>query len=231
MVSTPYAGLFNDSIDLYVKKSRDVVVLTDNGETIDNLSLMGVDLSKGKRRELANSISNLNGVVIKNGEIRVECDMSDFYKAKHNILMAILDISNMQYLSKPNIKSIFREDVERFFNKKEMIYTPNFIVKGKSGLEYKFEFQIAGRADEMLIKTFDEIRQDGLERFLFSWGDVKESREKDTNGKNVRGLAIINDTISEPNPVFLDAMKSKGTEIQYWSKRQSSDFKNAFNVA
>ena len=39
-VSTPFVGLFNDNIEIFVKKESDTkILLSDDGETIENLFL------------------------------------------------------------------------------------------------------------------------------------------------------------------------------------------------
>ena len=68
-----------------------------------------------------------------------------------------MNISDMSLLSKDNISSLFSEDVMAFADSCNVIYTPSLIVRGKSGLDFKFDFQIAGRESELVVKSFNTL--------------------------------------------------------------------------
>ena len=51
-VSTPFVGLFNDNIEIFVKKESETkILLSDDGETIENLFLSGVDVLRSQKRK------------------------------------------------------------------------------------------------------------------------------------------------------------------------------------
>lgn len=105
------------------------------------------------------------------------------------------------------------------------IYTPSFIVRGKSGLDFNFDFQIAGRESELVVKSFNTLRQDNVSSYLFCLGDTKEEREKQT-GKSFRSLAIINDSV-QPSNKLIEALNKYGTNVLLWKDKN----KEIFNVA
>ena len=46
-ISTPFAGLFNDNIEIFVKKvSGSEIILSDDGETISNLSFCPISTNQ-----------------------------------------------------------------------------------------------------------------------------------------------------------------------------------------
>ena len=57
----------------------------------------------------------------------------------------------MAMMAKHNVNSIFKEDVKVYLDEQKIIYTPQFIAKGTSGLEFTFDFQIAGHQKELVI--------------------------------------------------------------------------------
>ena len=81
----------------------------------------------------------------------------------------------------------------------------------------------------MVVKPFNVLRQNGIERFLFCMGDIKEAREKATD-KELKSLAIINDTI-EPPKNLINALEEYGTPTLLWSKREEEESKNLFKIA
>lgn len=219
-ITTPFLNIYNDCIEIYCKKEAGKIILSDGGETLNNLKLSGVTISRSpKRRMILDQILLNYGVSVDDHRsLVVMTDMNGFAQAKHDLLSAIMEISDMYMVSKPNVFTVFRDDVNDYLDEQEIIYTPGFISKGASGVEFNFDFQIAHRKTEILLNTFNTINKSNLAIFLFNWGDIKEAREIIAK-KSVRGLAIINDDAKEPNLQLLNALESKGAEYIIWSKR------------
>lgn len=231
-VSTPFVGLFNDNIEIYVKKEKDKVVLSDDGETLTNLAYAGVDVFRSTRRNKHLQKILLNyGVEIDGKELYVRADSEsamDFSQKKHSLLLAIMSVSDMDVLARENVKSIFSEDVQTFLEENGFTYTPEFILRGKSGLDTYFDFHIAGRKGELFINTFSSLKQNNVEAFLFGIGDTRDRRENQSN-KTFNSLAIVNDTDIEPSEKLLSALKEYGTSVLKWSEREKKS--DVFHVA
>jgi hypothetical protein len=75
VISTPFTGAFNDTIEIYVKREGENFILSDDGETLYNLNLQGVSITHSpKRKEIANRILLTYGIEDVNGEFIVEAD-------------------------------------------------------------------------------------------------------------------------------------------------------------
>lgn len=101
-VSTPFVGLFNDNIEIFVKKESDTkIFLSDDGETIENLFLSGVDVLRSqKRKDYMQKVANNFGIKITSeGEIVTESNGADFARKMNNFMSAISSISDMSRLS------------------------------------------------------------------------------------------------------------------------------------
>ncbi len=108
-ISTPFIGIFNDTIEIFVKKNNEKIILSDNCETINNLKLVGVEIKKGKRREIADSILLNYGVKFRGDELFLETKEDSFSQKKHNFLSAMLELNNIYMLSKNYKKNEFFE--------------------------------------------------------------------------------------------------------------------------
>lgn len=84
----------------------------------------------------------------------------------------------MSMLSNDKVTSIFAEDVVSYVESLDVYSNPSFLIKGRSGLDFSFDIQITGKKSELVVKPFNVLRQNGIERFLFCMGDIKEAREK-----------------------------------------------------
>lgn len=225
LINTPFIGAFNDTIEIYAQKNGSQLKLSDNGETISNLEIQGLLIQGSKRRKsLLDSILINYGVKIDNDELVIETNIDKFSQSKHNFISAIIEINDLYVLSNHNVASIFKEDVRNYLDSQNIIFTPDFISKGSTGLEFNFDFQIAQREKEIVIKSFNTINKSNLPTFLFSWDDIKLVREKITK-KNVTAIAIINDIDKEVKTEFLDALKSKNANFILWSEKDSVENK------
>lgn len=223
-ITTPFYNMFNDAIEIYCTNKNGKIILSDDGETISNLELAGLSLlrSKSKKNILQQILLNYGVTCLKDNELVIETDMNGFAQAKHNLLCAITEVSDMHVMIKQNVPSVFKEKVANYLTEQNIIYTPSFIAKGHSGLEFNFAFQIAGRKTELLINTFNIVNKDNIAKFIFDWADIKEAREN-LSQKEVRGMAIINDKDKEIDPKYIDAFKKKNTGVILYSKRHQQE--------
>lgn len=220
LINTPFFGAFNETIEIYAKRNGSQLILSDNGETMSNLEIQGLHIQGSKKRKSLFETILLNyGIRSNNEELIVESNIDNFSQAKHNFLSAIIEINDLYVLSKHNIVSIFKEDVRGYLESKDIIFTPEFISKGTTGLEFNFDFQIAKKQNEIVIKSFNTINRSNLPTFLFAWDDIKPVREKTTK-KDVKAVAIINDMDNTIKPEFLDALNSKNADYILWSERE-----------
>lgn len=222
-ISTPFVGLFNDTVDIYAKKDGNKIILSDDGNTLRDLELSGLEISRSpKRKEILDRILINYGVRINNEELITEATERDFPQKKLNLISAISETADMYYLAKHTVASVFREDVKSYLDEQELIYTPYFISKGSTGLEFTFDFQIAYRNTEIVIKSFNSVNKMNLPHFLFTWDDIKKVREQQTQ-KEIIGLAVINDIDREVSDEYLSALDNKGAQYILWSQRHSPE--------
>lgn len=222
-ISTPFVGLFNDTVDIYAKKEGNRIILSDDGNTLRDLELSGLEISRSpKRKEILDRILINYGVRINNEELITEATERDFPQKKLNLISAISETADMYYLARHTVASVFREDVKSYLDEQELIYTPYFISKGSTGLEFTFDFQIAYRNTEIVIKSFNSVNKMNLPHFLFTWDDIKKVREQQTQ-KDIIGLAVINDIDREVSDEYLSALDNKGAQYILWSQRHSPE--------
>ena len=230
-ITTPFIGLFNDNIEIYAKLEKGKLMLSDDGMTLNNLELIGVPISRSnKRKEWLNMILLNYGVILKQNELQIEGTEQNFSQKKHNLIAAICEVSDMAMIAKHNVSSLFKEDVKAFLDEQNIIYTPQFIAKGGTGIDFTFDFQIAGKEKELVIKSFNSLNKMNVPNFLFSWDDIKETRQK-ASGKDLTGLAVINNADKEVKQEYITALKSKGSDVILWEERHQPDMINKLKIA
>lgn len=220
-IATPFMDRHNDGLTVYAKMDGGNITLSDDGYIINDLLADGISLNRKKRKELLDSFLMSYGVQNVNNEMIMHTTASEYPSSMHMFIQAMLAVNDMFMLSDSTVKTIFLDDVAAFLDKQQIIYTPSFIAKGSTGLEFNFHFQIAGRKSEILINSFNTMNRGNLSSFLFDWLDIKEARQKRAK-KKVAGLAIINDE-KGIDQKYLEALESKNTQYILFSQRNDPE--------
>lgn len=221
LISTPFLGLFNDTLEIYAKRENGHIILSDDGKSLRDLDLAGVSISRSPaRREMVENLLLGYGVTMRGGEIVAKATDSNFPQKKHDLLQAMLELNDFYVLSKPAVSKVFKDDVREYLDEQEIIYTPQFISRGAAGIEFVFDFQIAYHNQEIVIKSFNGMNRVYLSSFLFAWKDVKKHREQLTR-KQVVGLAIINDENKPVPEEYIHALGKEETDHMRWSERHA----------
>lgn len=94
-IQTEHIGLFNDTISIFVNKKGNKIVISDDGETLSNLSLIGVEIRKDSVLIILRKFLNNNNIKEEKGfsEIITETNDKDFHRKKENLILAILRIN------------------------------------------------------------------------------------------------------------------------------------------
>lgn len=226
VISTPFVGMFNDTIDIFVKQQPDgKVVLSDDGNTLANLELVGVSFktSAGRKDILDRIKLNYGVAVTRDAEITKTVEKADFVQAKHDMLRAMLELSDMVNLSTHRVNSLFRDDVKNLFHQQKLNVTPGFIVSGRSGIRFTFDYLVAKPETEIVIQTFNHLDRPNLATFLFGVDEVKAVREQ-ISEKLFQPVALVNDEDIKVRGEFLEALRNRNIEYMMWSERGNADF-------
>lgn len=220
VITTPFVGVFNDMIEIYCKKEGDTILLSDDGATLQNLQLAGVSLTRSQnRREMMASVLRNYGITLSNDtELTTKATMDTFAQKKHNMLAALIELSEFETLAETATVPYFKEEVRDYFDQQGLVFTPQFIAKGKTGLDFSFDFQIAHRKSELVIKSFNTLSKSNISSFLFGWDDVRVIR-RETSKKDLLGVAIVNDVDGALKPELLSALENREAQVLLWSQR------------
>jgi hypothetical protein len=98
LISTPFTGINNDLIEIFVKLEDEKVILSDDGNTLTQLAEIGVNVKKSKtRKKIVQNILMKYGVKLDNNELFTECSIDEFPKRKHLFLQCLTELNNTQW--------------------------------------------------------------------------------------------------------------------------------------
>ncbi|MGM0520387.1 MAG: DUF1829 domain-containing protein [Campylobacterota bacterium] len=191
-IETPFLDRKNDFIAIYAvfdKDDKNNILLTDNGITMTELELNGLEFASTKRKRELHTILNGFGVQLgRDKSLFINATGENFAHKKHNLIQALLSVNDMFVLAQSKVMNLFFEDVGLYFDEHDIRYTSNIILEGKSHFNHKFEYLIpkSKNASERTIRLLNRPKTENLKATLFAFEDTRDSR-------NGNGYIILND--------------------------------------
>lgn len=96
--------------------------LSDEGHTIMHLSYEDIDLGRGGYREIVNNTVSAFGLVNREGELTLPVPEMRFGDALFSYIQALVKISDVKYLERERVRSLFMEEFKGFLT--ELIPEP-----------------------------------------------------------------------------------------------------------
>lgn len=215
-ITTPYLDRHNDYLQIYAKRENGGYLLTDGGETIEDLRLSGCNLDSSRRHELLITTVNGFGVKLNNHSLEVHTSAEHFPLRKHNLVQAMIAVNDLFYVASPMVKSLFYEDVVSWLESHQIRYVPNVKFSGRSGYDHLFDFAIpkSRSQPERIVHAISRPRKIAAVALAFSWHDTREVRPPAS-----RAYALLND-MDHPIPgEVLDALRNYEVNPIPWSHR------------
>ena len=225
-VVTPFLNHRNDMIELYVRQQGEEFVISDGGNTINELVLSGTDINRSqKKTEELNTILRSFGIQkTERNEIQVKTNAKRFPEVKHRFIQAVLSIDDMFMLSTPKVESYFIEEVTNFLELNEIIFVKDISFIGKSGFTHKFDFTLPKIKErkEVAIKAINKPRKNSIGSVMWMIEDTRVLRP------NTDGLVILNDEEEVSLEIYQALDEYKIPHISWKNRSQSL---NQFKVA
>lgn len=217
--SIPFLDRRNDYIRIYLTKEVDGYILSDLGETIDDLGIEGFEITTPTRERILKSAIVGFGVSNEGGVLKVKTSREKFGCDLNNLVQAILSVNDLHFLAKPvsttnfksNVANWLKENFENFSEIKKFV--------GKSGLEHSFHFAVAGdrRNTKQVFKVINSLTTDEARKLVFSWIDTREEHFIDC-----KAIAILNDQNQDIPDRFNEVLNQYQIGILPWSKCNGS---------
>lgn len=215
-ITTPYLNNASDYLQIYVRQNGNDIYFTDDGATINGLEMSGFQFTPTRKAYLKRTLNQF-GVKLDGDELTAKAPVSLFAQKKHMFIQAILRVDDMFNLSKSRVSSLFLDDIQSFFEEKEIYCTENVQFTGISGFvhNYDFHFQRTRTKPERLCQAVNTPNKSNMSNILFSWNDTKPSRK---TGSQL--IVFLNDQNAIGKGVE-DAFINYDAKVIRWSERNS----------
>ena len=219
MVTTPFLDRHNDALQIFVEPHNSGLRLTDDGYTIRDLRSSGMEFSTEKRRSYLEAILHGFGVRLdQNDEIVVSAVKDNFPQKKHNLVQAMLSISDMFVMGEEQVLSFFKEDVARFLDSQSIAYITDIKLSGKSGLDHKFDFGLpkTPKRPQRFVQAINRLDRPQAFTLAFAVSDVRAVRPEP-----IQTYAFLNDEAFTLNEEHIAALQAYEIIPLKWSSRHS----------
>lgn len=218
-MTLPFLDRNNDLIEMYIVDQGDeTYLITDDGATISDLQLGGFDISSSDRRKkiLESIISSYGVTKTEDDELIVNCTTNDLPLKKHMLAQCMIKVSDMFYLSRNSVQSVFLDDVQKFFDLNDVRYVDNICLTGKSKLTTHYDFAIARskKSAERLIKVVNNMDLNAARNVIFAWNDTKDMRQQEA-----KLYTFIQNTDKKVSDDALGALREYGIKIALWTEK------------
>lgn len=216
-ITTPYVDRHNDYIQIYLRRQGNEWVLTDDGYTLADLAQSGCEIDTPRRKALLQSTLNGFGVQYVSDSLEIRATEENFSLRKHNLLQAILAVSDLFYVARANVESFFFEDVALWLDDADIRYSPRVTFVGHSHYTHQFDFVVpkSKQAPERILRVINNPNKDNAQSAAFAWVDTKDVRPADSSA-----FAILNDRDRKVSDAVQDALRSYDITPIVWSNRE-----------
>lgn len=177
-ITTPYLDNANDYLQIYVRQDGNDILFSDDSATISNLKATGFQFTPNRKKHLQRILAQF-GVNCEGDELTAKVPIQEFAKKKHLFIQAILRVDDMFALSKSKTASLFTDDIQQFFDSRDIFYSDNVQFTGTSGFthSYDFLFQRTKTQPERLCQAVNNPNKSSVGNILFAWNDTKLVRK------------------------------------------------------
>lgn len=222
-VSSPFVDFMNDNIKIYIKPmGDDKYLLSDDGYTIWNLKAMGINFQKNSAKSnMLNYIVKSKNLSLNNeDELEITADKENIGQSIHFLIQGIISVSDLLLTHEKTVKSIFLEEVQKYFDANKDKYDPtrDFLLRGRSQLVHQFNYLMTTRnREKKIVNIINHLDRTRLEVTLLSWGDTHEERVR-LYHDDLKMAVIINDS-KKINSEYIGYLKNYGiTPIPFSNK-------------
>lgn len=221
-IVTPFTNHLNDRIAIYVEYVNDnKIKISDDGVTLDELSMMGLDYEVPTRNKILTDILKNYQLYLENDVIyTIAKSRSQFPQKKLNLIQGLLSIYDMLFTVKENVGSLFKEEVFEFLFDHDFGGTVEPKLTGASGIVHSVDYSLGAtkKRPQVLFKFLNSPNFNDVAAQQYVSDDLKKGINKPRI--SVQYVIIGNDTKKKIPQNSLVASEDMGIDLIPWSEKE-----------
>jgi hypothetical protein len=207
-----------DLIDIFIVEDGGTVWLTDHGEALRHLDVLGFDATNTpkKRALFQDALAGL-AVQDQGGRLAVPVNVADPADLTTKLLrlgQAMTRVGDLLFMSREQTPRFFRDDVQEFLREHEIEAEANPQVVGRSGQAYTLDFRIKRATTPLLLKTLTTGSRAAAETLVS--GAVRMFYDLSRSSSDDHRVAVVDDSDDVWTPEQFDLLRDLG-KVVLWS--------------
>lgn len=176
-IITPFLDSLNDYIYVYVTHKKDEIILSDDGYTLNNLELMGIDITPTRKKILDNILKTYDISISNTNELYISGDEIDFPSMKFKLTSAIVKIDDLNYTKRTNTFNLFKEEVLHYFKNNNFGGLSNYACSGQSGLSYTLPYIIPkhNKNPHRIFEVASKLSKNLMMQLAYEFSDIQKA--------------------------------------------------------
>lgn len=219
-ITTPFLNTIGDNLRIYVKPlDRNQIELSDDGITLEDLYLLGIDMNASVRKDLLDRIKNEYLIKQRNDTLYVKGSIKNFPLLKQNFISAIIKINDIANTRRPNVESLFFDEVYKYFDENDFGGLQKHPFEGKSGVSYNLDYVIPKKNNRptRMIDLQNRISFNQVMTSAYKFQDIRENRTVSTNGLSY--TMIFNNDASDVSSNSIKIAQDADIRLIPWSNK------------
>ena len=118
IVFTPFMFDDGDHLSILLKQEGDRIFLSDEGHTFMHVSYDEIDIERGTRSEIIDTVLSSYGINNIEGELKAYIKNDNYGDALYSFIQGLIKITDVSYLTQERVRSTFLEDFKNLMEEK-----------------------------------------------------------------------------------------------------------------
>lgn len=174
-ITTPFENMIGDYMRIYVTPlSGNRIRLSDDGITLEDLLLLGININSHTRRKIISDIRKRYGIDQLDDILSITGNVQNFPDMKQRLISAMVQINDLSTTQKLNLENRFSEQVYSYFKENNFGGLPQYHVEGKSGAPYTIDYTIPekNRRPERMIDFQQKLSKNSIMINAYKFNDI-----------------------------------------------------------
>lgn len=201
LVTTSHQYSDGDHVELLIRRDRDTVEISDGGDALARLDLAGVNVERGRARDMWHRLLRAHELEVHNERLSVQGTVGDLGWLAENMANAVANLDGIRLLVAPPRSPMFADRLTTLFKAEFEYVQENPQVRGQSGGIYRATASVGDPSNPTLVQAVAgeslQTRQRALEHAFTMFSDV--------NGQlpTERKLAVLSEADWRPEQINL----------------------------
>ncbi|MDN7144400.1 DUF1828 domain-containing protein [Liquorilactobacillus mali] len=219
-ITTPFTNTIGDNIRIYVKPLKDnLIELSDDGNTLNDLDLMGIDMTTSTRNKLLVNVLNQYNIKKNDDILKTESTPQNFPIKKQELLQTLLRVDDLFMTKKSLATDIFLQEVLSYFEENNFGGLPDYSLDGNTGNNYRYNYAL-GPTKKRPLTLFQIMNNPSFQRLAaeaYALNDISQ----ETNLKNKKPkLVIIYNSVYKIKEKSKNVTASSGIDAISWNNKE-----------